>query len=288
MRYLTICAIGVLFCSKAVAWTTLDMPGATLTEAHGIDGSNVVGTYQLNGVNHGFTYDGAWATLDMSGPVTGTTLTGISGNNIVGYYTGSIGDIHACFYNGTNWKTIDVSGAYRTDIGGIDGGLIVGDYLDSSDNSHGFIYDGTHWTTKDMPGTSETQISGINGNYLVGRYWDSVGKIHGFYYDGANWNTLDMPGADSTWVFGYDNGLLVGQSITSGRVQSFIYDLHTMTTLDFPISNCQNSIFGISGNNVVGDFDANLTTHGFLYTVPEPASFLLLVLGSVLLKKHST
>lgn len=53
-----ICAVVVLFSAAHVeaSWTTLDMPGAVLTFAYGIDGDRVVGYYEEGSRNHGFVY----------------------------------------------------------------------------------------------------------------------------------------------------------------------------------------------------------------------------------------
>jgi hypothetical protein len=64
------CSLGVLtailFSSYSIAgtWKTLDKPGATSTAIYGIQGNNLVGSYD----GHGFLYDGInWTILDISG-----------------------------------------------------------------------------------------------------------------------------------------------------------------------------------------------------------------------------
>jgi hypothetical protein len=45
-------------------------------------------------------------------------------------------------------------------------------------------------------------------------------------------------------------------------------------------------IDGINGSNLVGGYiDSSGNTHGFLYTIPEPATLLLLGLGAVMLRR---
>ena len=71
--------------------TTLYVPGAIDTEAYGIDGGNIVGSYYDSSYNaHGFSYDGStYTTLDVLG-ASRTYAYGIDGSNIVGqYYDGS-------------------------------------------------------------------------------------------------------------------------------------------------------------------------------------------------------
>ena len=53
----------------------------------------MVGSYtDSGGTDHGFLYDGSnWTTLDYPS-ATGTSLTGIDGNNMVGWYEDSSGE----------------------------------------------------------------------------------------------------------------------------------------------------------------------------------------------------
>jgi len=143
---------GLLTCSLLVGLTgpaqaqytfaTLDVPGAQVTEAFGINqAGQIVGVYQLvvGGVLHGFL-------LDVDGTYT----------------------------------TIDVPGATFTLALGInDAGQIVGYY--SNPAIHGFVLDvDGSYTTLDVPGGSGTQAYRINSlGQIVGQY-AAGGRIHGF------------------------------------------------------------------------------------------------------------
>ena len=73
-------------CSSAQAnWVTHDFPGATGTDALGIDGGNIVGDYWDDYDNyHGFLYDGVTSTtLDFPGAIE-TYASGIQGGSVVG------------------------------------------------------------------------------------------------------------------------------------------------------------------------------------------------------------
>jgi hypothetical protein len=74
------------------------MPGAANTQLIGIDGGNIVGSYETNSGDcyyHGFLYNGTnWITLDMPGAST-TMAFDIDGSTIVGWYTdNSSGNYH--------------------------------------------------------------------------------------------------------------------------------------------------------------------------------------------------
>jgi hypothetical protein len=131
---------------------------------------------------------------------------------------------------------------------GISGNSIVGYYVDSPGiaNAKGFLYNGKKWTTLDFPGAAYgTFAQGIDGSNIVGGYYDSSNYGHGFLYNGTSWTTLNYPGAELTWAY------------------------------------------GISGSNIVGwysDGDAS-SVHGFIYTIPEPATLLLFGLGAAIIRK---
>ncbi len=85
--FLTLLAIGSN--ASAFTFTTLDVPGATSTEAFGINGHRqIAGFYEDANGGHGFLRDpaGTFTTLDVPG-ATVTAAFGINGHGrIVGYY----------------------------------------------------------------------------------------------------------------------------------------------------------------------------------------------------------
>ena len=224
---------GFLYNIATATWTTLDVPGAVVTYLNGIDGNNIVGIstagggFLYNGTSwrilrmpgvagninpasisgsnivgnyldaskhqHGFLYDGTtWTTLNAPG-ATDTLPTGISGNNIVGYYTNdnaSTTAYHGFLYNGTSWTTLDTPGAIWTIVNGISGNNVVG--FSSLGN---FLYNGTSWDHLDMPGHANPALEGIDGNNIVGSFLDLAGP-HGFRPQGFLY-TMPTGGGDS-------------------------------------------------------------------------------------------
>ena len=283
IRTVVLCIAMVLFCSaysKAGTWTTLNFPGADgTTRISGIDGSNLVGSYD----HHGFVYNMTtqnWTTIDM--PTAKSTLVrGISGNNIVGEYSDSVpwGPWHSFLYDGTNWTTIPLNtgGGFDNISYGIDGDIIV---------SFNQIYNiaTQSLTILNYPGADRTMICGIDGSNLVG-YYDH----HGFVYNMTtqNWTTIDVPGATYTRIYDIDGSNLVGSSTLNGeKLTDFIYDGTTLHALDLP-----GSPMGIYGNIIVGSYTTTvhydngvigIFSHGYVYTIPEPASLLLLALGALI------
>ena len=127
--------------------------------------------------------EAGWTTIDYPGAPSYTSVLGIDGGNLVGYYLLDDGGsflqpAHGFLYDGTTWTTIDMPGETHTVVCGIDGSNLVGyvDYLDGLFiSSRGFLYDGTNWTYIDEPGALSTRVYGIDGRNLV---------VNNFLYDG--------------------------------------------------------------------------------------------------------
>lgn len=84
----TMLGLAVAVPAQAVKYSykSLDYPGASVTQAVGIDGANIVGYYVDGSGRYGFRYDGStWQNLNYPG-ASGTSAFGIDGANIVGYY----------------------------------------------------------------------------------------------------------------------------------------------------------------------------------------------------------
>ena len=87
-----------------------------------------MGWYQSNGTLHGFAYNGSnYTTIDPSGSRS-TQATGVSGNNVVGYYEDANQVQHGFEYNGSIYATIDPSGSIDTIVFAISGNNVVGIY----------------------------------------------------------------------------------------------------------------------------------------------------------------
>ncbi len=274
--------IAILFSSYALAGTTkrINVPGAVSTCAMDIDGDNIVGYYTDSIFNrqHGFIYDGTnWTILNKPG-ATNTIAAGIDGKNIVGNYYDSQGT-HSFIYDGTTWTTLSYSGSSmygQIEPHGISGNSIIGKNERDSFSHAGFIYNTETETTHfiNYPG-SWTEAYGTDGGNIVGVAITTVNYAnphnHGFLYDGSTWTLLDAPG--SRWTEAYDiNGKnIIGAYDTGTHHSGFLYNGSTWT--DIPIA------YGISGNKIVG-YDGTWGNYqGFVYTIPEPASALLIGAG---------
>ena len=252
-------------CANAAGtWTTLDYPGAIWTVARDTSGSNIIGEYADTQNNRGgFLYNGtSWTSLPI-------IPDGIDGSNVVGDNT---------LYNITTQSSITLNypGALEMGALGISGNNIVGWYMDGfyPFNYHGFVYNTTTetWTTLDYPGATHTEAYGISGSNIIGYAQDSSYNEYYFLYNGTSWTTLPIAAS------GID-----GSNVVGGNT---LYNITTQSsiTLNYPGALEMNAL-GISGNNIVGWYKDSSGTHGFLYTIPEPATLLLLGLGAFLLRK---
>jgi hypothetical protein len=242
-------------------WITLDYPGSSATQAYGIDGGNIVGSYtDTLGKEHGFLYDGtSWITLDYPGS-SGTRALDIDGSNIVGTHHFGVGPF-GFVYDGTTWTPLVYpvpTGNYGTVATGIDGGNIVGWFRDWL-RAYGYIYDGTTWTIFEHPESSgPTLPQGIDGSNIVGTY--QTVQPRGFLYDGTTWTTLDgMP-----FPKDIDGGRIIGGP-NRFDFHGFLFDGTSLTSLVYP-GAWSTMPCGIDGDRIVGwYYHEDLGTHGFLY-----------------------
>ena len=291
MRYFSlIMFVFTSFCgsANAIPWTTLDYPNANWTSVRGISGSNLVGSYSdsADEPHRGFFYDGStWTALDYP-EADKTKVHGLDGNNIVGTYIDYSSGDGSFLYDGTVWSSLDFTG---TRIFDISGDALVGTYW--NDSRHGFYYSGTDWITLDYPGSTSTFIRGIDDAGLVGWYFSDAGDEHGFFYDGSLWEQLDYPGSSATVIESIDGGNMVGYYSWGSRYHrhGFLYDGTNWHTFNFPGAE-STMIYDIDGDRIVGEYeDGNGSRHGFVATIPEPGTVLLVGLGglAVLRKRRS-
>ena len=127
-----------------------------------------------------------------------TFATGVSGNNVVGYYFGTDGSGPYCYLYDTSSSTytiLNVPGASFAGATGVYGNTVVGNCGDSPEVRSGFLYDASssNYTILDAPGAviRGTAATGVSGNNIVGDYYS--GGWHGFLYDGSTYTALNAP-----------------------------------------------------------------------------------------------
>jgi hypothetical protein len=235
-----------LYNTKTKNLTILDAPGASSTQATHISGDKIVGwcTYpDLS--NKSFIYNYSESTWNFINNPSGDDIRAcsISGDKIVCV---SPNYVNSFIYNDkdSTWTNINVPGASYTHAFDIDGDNIVGScYLDGY---KGFLFNGTTYTLLTVPEQNATKVTGISGDNIVGEYMPRYDFIHqyGFIYNisDQSWTTLIAPWDYVTSIYDIDGSKIIGS-------------------------------YGHLPDRVVG---------GFIYTIPEPASLLLLALGALI------
>jgi hypothetical protein len=144
--------------------------------------------------------------------------TGISGSNIVGYYSPQSNQWSGFLYNvaANTYSTLnDPLATDGTFAYGIDGSNIVGMYA-IANTAFGFVYNGSAYTTLIDPlaqaTVGGTQARGISGNYIVGNYDAPGAATYSFLYNTTTdaYTTLTDPDGIDTTALGISGSNVVG------------------------------------------------------------------------------
>lgn len=189
----------------------------------------VIGTYSFFGGVHGFIWQGNESCFDLADPSgpNSTEAWGVSGGNIVGFYTDSGGNFQGFHYVGATeeYTTIDCAGWANTRAFGIYASTSVGDVSKPGGSLSGFVDKSGKCTVFIYPKAASTSARGINKSSQVsGWYTDTSGKTHGFVKTGTRFAELNYPGAVVTFAYHMnDQGQVVGwYEDTKGASHGFV------------------------------------------------------------------
>jgi len=261
----------------AQTFTTIDVPGATETDANDINTKGtIVGFYTDSaGIMHG------WAQVNgsikkLNYPKAADTLAyGINDSNeIVGWYIDTAGIYHGFTFSKGKYASIDPPGSEYTNAWGVNNsGEVVGTYIGSDGIYHGFTLTGSTYTSYDAPnGATLTEFTGINtAAQMTGIYIDSAGVQHGFTLSAGKFSSVNYPGQgivvtaadrvnDSLEIVG-----LYGTS-TSGPFSGYSRTGKTYTTITYPGST-ETRCRGLNNaGTIVGRYtDTGGVIHGMMY-----------------------
>jgi len=259
---------------SAQTFTTIDFPGATQTDAFGINNlGDVTGFYVGPNYDfHGFLLSGGvFTTADVPGS-TFTLAYGINDSKvIVGAYGDSSNVRHSFVQQGASTTTLDYPGAKDTDAYAINNlGVVAGTYLDPVTGYHGFTYNNGTWTTIDGPGQfGTTRVDGINdAGDVVG--WFNAGT--GFGISGTHVKIFQDGNVPIYYANGINNhGHVIGTGEGQGRSRAVAYGSGTYVTLKdlstfFPPYMTGQAIN--DSDSIVGGYQtADQNLHGYLRTV---------------------
>jgi uncharacterized membrane protein len=208
-----------------LTFTTIDVPGAVVTNVNGINtAGDMVGNYEttLNGQSHGFAYSGG------------------------------------------NFTLFDYPGASSTLAFGInDSGLISGTaYIKNGTAAVSFLYDGTKFTTLRAPGDTATLARGLNNaGVVVGGDGVTIEGTKGFALIGRQFKTISPPGV---YVYIFANGINnLNQVVGSDDYGGFSFANGRYQTIAVPGSP-QTQPLGINDQAVVVGWYSNQSFSGFV------------------------
>jgi hypothetical protein len=263
---------------RLLTFTTVDVRGATHTEANGVNlAGEIVGFYvDSKRVEHGFKdVAGKITTINFPGS-TGTRAYGIDTNAIfiVGSYTDSTFTPHGFQLDASGkFTTVDVPGAAWTRVLSVNSAdTIVGAYADTAGVVHGFLDKNGkgRFTTLDFAGAVLTEIHSIvNLRYMAGIFVDSSGVEHGVQgASGTLGSAITVPGAGLTSAEGVNDAInIVGHFGASAAepFHGYLFMGGQFQTIDFPGAT-DTRCNGISDAiEIVGRYtDVKGVVHGFL------------------------
>ena len=251
-------------------FTAENVPGAVQTQVIGINNSGTTVGFSVDsvGTNTGFVHSGSTFTTPVVDPNTPATspaspstnqLLGLNNNNqAAGFYVNSNGNAQGYIYNISTkaFTSVNPTGATASTAAGINNaGDVAGFLTNAAGNTEGYYFNGSAFIEFEAPGSTNTGFFGLNNNGLVvGYYVDANGITNGLLYNTANgtWSTVNDPNGSSNPAFDITGTTLNGIN-DAGQLVGFYSD----------------------GTNVNGLLATPTAT-------PEPASFALMGLGSLL------
>jgi probable HAF family extracellular repeat protein len=260
-------------------FTSIDYPGAVLTNAQGISpGGDIVGYYTDNtGKQHGFLLsNGNFTSIDFPG-ATLTNARGIGPDgDVVGSYSTSVGTqppatIHGFLLSRGSYSTLQYPnhpGMFAQRI--MPNGDILGCYHDTdlSSTMYGMMRTAAGYTGFTVQASMYTGAT-PDGNTIVGLYTNLTTSLtHGYVVDHGTFTSFDVPGSNLTQAWDINpEGVIVGLfRDTSGKFHGFLESRGgEFSAINFPEATATRG-FGINpGGDVVGSYvDSTGNTHGFL------------------------
>ena len=205
----------------AGGYTTLNPPGASISEATGISNNGlIVGDDLQPRVVLNYLYDnGTFTTIAYPGN-GGNEARGVNDNGQFVALLQFPGDpiVDGSIYSNGGFTTLDYPGALGTYLWGInDSGQIVGSVVLGNGQQGALLYnDGSFSMFNDPSDQSGSSFAtGINDSgQIVGNYFGPDGHEHGFLDSGGNFTTIDEPGAIDTELIAInDNGQILGSGV---------------------------------------------------------------------------
>ena len=214
------------------SYTTFMVPGSTLTQLLGIQGSIACGYATIGGAAKGFITD----LSEVSFISDCQQVWDIDGENFVGV---SLGGADFVSVNGS--RIVPTYPGHTVDLFALSGSLAVGraSKAGAPPKTYGLIFDGSTSTIYDFGAPEITEFRGIDGTKISGRNIDG-----GFIYDGSTIQEIRFPGAGRTEAYKIYGTSVVGIYTVSSQERGFLYNGSTYTDIFVPGST-RTIAFGI-------------------------------------------
>jgi hypothetical protein len=256
-------------------YTQIDYPGAAQTQCLGVNtAGDISGTYyDTSGAPHGFLLSrGIYTTIDYPG-AKGTIVFGLNDHNQIVGQTNSapvVGFVYDAPIQ--TFTRISYPGSFATMPVSINEEGIIAGFTQVGQEVWGIELAGSSYRRITPRGPHNTYMDGIStAGELVG-YIRLPTKYVSFSYARGRYQQMTIPNAPSALVYGISpvGDALVGfYEPVSGTNAGFVFQNHTLQTLQFSGSNSTVAYGVNSTGEVVGTFDNSL--HGFSWKPPADA-----------------
>lgn len=257
-------------------FTTIDYPGAVLTQVQGINpGGEIVGLYRDSaGKTHGFLLSGGnFSSIDYPGAIA-TDARGINpGGDIVGSFTNVPGgppNMHGYLLSRGAFSEVQFPGHLGTIAQRIspDGDIYGCNHnTDLMASMHGFKRTADGYTQLDVQASMNNGAT-PDGNTVVGLYTDMMtGLTHGYLLQSGNFEPFDVPGSNLTqgWDINPAGDTVGNFRDATGKTHGFLRTASGYAAIDVP-GAIATAARGINpAGDIVGWYiDSTGHTHGFL------------------------
>ena len=264
---------------RALVYTTIDVPGASTTNAQGINQQgDIVGGYADSSGGHGYLLsEGVFTKIDYPGAAY-TDATGLNarGEVVGGYRMPGEPAVNIHGYLRTRhgeFLPVDFPGHINTRAQRITPeGLILGCYHDTDTMASmvGVVINARNPSefVEIDAFASMNNGSTPDGSLMVGFFTDmETGRGRGYLLYGATFIPFDVPGSISTSAWDVNpGGEVVGiYRDASNKLHGFLWERLRFHSLDYPAATATRA-FGINsrGDIVGSSVDAVGRTHGFV------------------------
>jgi hypothetical protein len=283
MRYLRkllmagmVLLVGVSAALAQMTFTTIDVPGAKITVADGINtAGDVVGYYgqSSTGPVHGFLLRaGEFAFFDYPG-ADSTLATAINDSGLIAGYAEFGTQVKGFLYDGNMFTDVTAGNRSATFVMGMNN---LGDLVGGAGTiygTQGFLFRIGQFRKIQPSGSFDyVYAAGISDlGWIVG--FTSAGlAVHGFQYKHGVFQKVDFPGSQTTELWGINNsGLAVGWYGIGNQYSGFTLFRGKYTTFAYPGAQGTFPRSVNAGGESVGDYLlSDGTVHGFVATGVVP------------------